>query len=66
MGTLDAKQRNALPSSDFAGPNRTYPIEDRAHALNALARVHQQNNAKLTAEVDAAVYKKYPDLKSSP
>lgn len=38
MGTLDAKQRKRLSKSEFAGPNRTYPIPDKAHAANAKAR----------------------------
>jgi hypothetical protein len=63
MGTLTAKQRKALPLDDFAGPNRSYPIEDRAHAIDALARAHANASAKLRAQIDAAVYRKYPDLK---
>lgn len=42
MAKLDAKERNALPKSEFAGPDRSYPIEDRAHAGNAKARAQQQ------------------------
>ena len=41
MAELDAKKRKKLPSDDFAGPNRTYPIEDKAHARNAKARASQ-------------------------
>ncbi len=36
MARLTAAQRNALPDSDFAGPNRTFPINDAAHARAAL------------------------------
>lgn len=35
MANLNAAQRNALPSSSFAGPNRSFPIPDRAHAIAA-------------------------------
>lgn len=35
MARLTAAQRNALPDSAFAGPNRTYPVEDKAHAIAA-------------------------------
>jgi len=45
MATLKAKARNALPGSEFAGPDRSYPIEDRSHAANAKARAKQQLNA---------------------
>jgi len=42
MAKLTTKQRNALPASDFAGPGRSYPVNDRAHAANAKARAAQQ------------------------
>ena len=35
MARLTAAQRNALPDSAFAGPNRSYPVEDKAHAIAA-------------------------------
>lgn len=41
MAELDAKERNKLPAKDFAGPARSYPIEDKAHAENALGRAKQ-------------------------
>jgi hypothetical protein len=41
MAKLTAKKRNALPKSAFAGPGRSYPIPDRAHAANAKARASQ-------------------------
>ncbi len=44
MAKLNAAQRNALPTSQFAGPNRSYPIEDDSHAANAKARAKQQLN----------------------
>lgn len=42
MSKLTAKQRNALSDSVFAGPGRSYPIPDKAHAANAKARATQQ------------------------
>lgn len=42
MAKLTAKARKALPASKFAGPGRSYPVEDRAHAANAKARATQQ------------------------
>lgn len=44
MSKLNAEQRNKLPTSAFAGPDRSYPINDRAHAGNAKARAQQQYN----------------------
>lgn len=35
MARLSAKDRAALPASDFAGPGRSYPVNDKAHAVQA-------------------------------
>jgi hypothetical protein len=53
MGKLDAKKRNALPDSDFAGPGRSYPIPDKAHAANAKARAAQFASPAEKARIDA-------------
>lgn len=45
MAELDARKRKKLSDKDFAGPNRTYPIEDKAHARNAKARASQAQKA---------------------
>jgi len=42
MAKLTAKQRNNLPVSEFAGPDKSYPVNDRSHAANAKARAEQQ------------------------
>jgi hypothetical protein len=42
MAKLTAASRNKLPKSSFAGPGRSYPVEDRSHAANAKARAKQQ------------------------
>lgn len=44
MSKLTAARRNALPSSTFAGPDRSYPIPDASHAANAKARATQQEH----------------------
>lgn len=45
MAKLSSKQRNKLPKSAFAEPgDRKYPVNDKNHARNALARVAQQEN----------------------
>lgn len=59
MAKLHAKQRNALPTKDFAGPDRSYPIADRSHARNALARA---SGKPVEKRVRAAVHRKYPNL----
>ncbi len=62
MAKLTTKKRNALPSSTFAGPGRSYPINDMSHARNALARVSGNGSDALKAEVRAKVHKKFPGI----
>ncbi len=53
MAKLTAKARKAIPSGKFAGPNRSYPIEDKAHAANAKARAAQFASPALKKKIDA-------------
>ena len=62
MAKLDTKERKALPTKDFAGPDRSYPINDPNHARNALSRVSQNGSPAEKAEVRAKVHSKYPDI----
>jgi hypothetical protein len=57
MAKLSSKARNALPASDFAGPGRSYPIPDKAHAANAKARASEFASPALKAKVDAKANK---------
>lgn len=41
MGKLSASHRKHLKNSQFAGPNRSFPVNDRSHAANAKARAAQ-------------------------
>ncbi len=41
MAKLTAKKRNSLPNSAFAGPGRSYPVNDASHARNAKARASE-------------------------
>lgn len=59
MAKLTAKTRNAIPSNEFAGPDRSYPIEDESHARNALARA---SGKPIEARIRAAVHRKYPEI----
>lgn len=63
MAKLTARGRKALAPNQFAGPERSYPIENASHARNALARVSQHGDAALKAKVRAAVHKRYPGIK---
>lgn len=37
MARLSARQRKHLKASDFAGPGRSFPINDRKHARAAIS-----------------------------
>lgn len=41
MADLTTKARNKLSTSQFAGLDRSYPVNDRSHAANAKARASQ-------------------------
>lgn len=36
MSRLNAKQRKAMPASEFAGPDKSFPMEDKVHAEKAV------------------------------
>ncbi len=63
MAKLTSKARNMLPSKDFAGPDRSYPIQDMTHARNALARASQHASEELKSHIKAAVHRKFPSIK---
>lgn len=42
MAKLTAAARKGLKPSQFAGPDRSYPVPDKSHAANAKARASQQ------------------------
>ena len=49
MARLTAAARRALPDSAFAGPGRTFPVEDAGHAKAALGlRGHAPKKARAT------------------
>ena len=62
MARLTTAERNALPDSAFAGPDRSYPINDPSHARNALARASQHAGPKLEERIEGKVHKKYPSI----
>lgn len=63
MAKLTAAARKKIPTKEFAGPDRSYPIADKSHARNALARVSQHGSPALKAKVRAKVHAKYPSIK---
>ena len=58
---LTAKARKAIPTKNFAGPGRSFPIENKSHARAALSMAH---NAANPAAIRAKVHAKYPSLGS--
>ena len=60
---LTSKARKNIPTGEFALPaQRKYPIHDRIHARNALARVAQHGTPSEKSEVRSKVHAKYPDI----
>lgn len=62
MAQLTAAARKKIPTKSFALPGRRYPIEDKSHARNALARVSGNGRPAEKKRVKAAVHKKYPSM----
>lgn len=72
MAKLTARGRQSLSSGQFALPGKgkgkggkgagSYPIPDRSHAQNALARVSQHGSSAQKAKVRSAVARKFPGM----
>jgi len=63
MAELTARKRKGLARTSFAIPERrAYPIHDKAHARNALARVAQHGTPAEKRRVRAAVARKFPGI----
>lgn len=63
MAKLSSKRRKKLPKTAFAYPSqRKYPIHDRSHARNALARAAQKGTSGTYAHVARAVNRRYPGM----
>ena len=55
MAKLTTTRRNDLPKSDFGMPGeRKYPMPDKSHARNALARVSQAQHEGKISDAGAA------------
>lgn len=62
MGKLSARGRRQVKASNFAGPGRSFPIHDKAHARKALQMAPKSSKVS-TAAVRRKVFAKYPSLK---
>lgn len=65
MAKLSTAARKKLPAKDFAGPGRSYPVNDASHARNALSRVSQFGSSAEKAKVRAKVHAKFPNIGKS-
>lgn len=45
MAKMPARVRNTLPSSSFAGPGRSFPINDKSHARAAISGATRSERA---------------------
>jgi hypothetical protein len=62
MAKLDAADREKIPASKFAEPEkRAYPIENKAHARNAKARASQAVKGGRMSEAEARKIDKKAD-----
>lgn len=60
---LTAKERDALPDSDFIFPDtREYPYHDLKHAQNALSRGAQNETGERLATIKRKVHARYPQI----
>lgn len=71
MEKLTTEDRKEMPKSEFAGPGKSYPVNDRSHAANAKSRSAQmmkrglisaKEHAKIVGKADAVLGK----VKSAP
>lgn len=56
MAKLTAKGRAAIPSSKFAGPGRSFPINDKSHARAAISGATRSERAgNISAGTEAKI-----------
>ena len=63
MTKLTTAARKKIPAKEFALPGRRYPVENKAHARNALSRVAQDGTPAEKATVRRKVHQRFPSLK---
>lgn len=70
MAKLSKSQRASLPASKFAGPNRSFPVNDADHARAALMDVNKDKQltpgekAEVKAEARKELHRNHPLKKS--
>jgi hypothetical protein len=66
MSKLSSGQRKALPNSAFAGPNRSYPVNNASHAVAAKSMASRFASPAVKAKVDAKANAKLGETNDSP
>jgi hypothetical protein len=62
MAVLTAATRKKIPAKNFALAGGRYPINDPAHARNALARAAQHASPEEQTTIKRKVRAKYPSI----
>lgn len=57
MAKLSASKRAEIPADEFAGPDRSYPIEDKAHQEAAILDAHGPDAALIKKRAEAKLDK---------
>lgn len=59
MAKLTTKARKKLPAKDFAGADRSYPVDTHNRAANAKARASQAvNSGRMSKSTEAKIDRK--------
>lgn len=59
MSKLTAADRKKIPSKEFAGPDRSFPIEDKSHQEAAIRDApHAEHAGSITAAEEESIVKK--------
>lgn len=59
MAKLSSGQRKALPKKDFAGPGRSFPLNNKAHARLAIgAATRSERAGNISAKTEASIKSK--------
>lgn len=66
MAKLKAATRKAMPAKDFAGPNKSFPVSDKAHARLAIGGATRSERAGNISPGQAAAIKAKARAKLKP
>ena len=56
MAKLDAAARKKMPKSEFAGPGKSFPVNDATHARLAISGATRSKNAgNISASEESAI-----------